>query len=136
MTEPQIKPTTKTTLTKQQWDEQYGTLHHHTVVRFNEALNELSDLGWSAPRIVERVTDFFDEALDQAFIDMVQAIKQQHADWDAEDEADEEGKPEVRDISAALMKAQAEHAAGTLSPEREAAILSLFGADFFTAVKP
>jgi hypothetical protein len=35
-----------------------------------------------------------------------------------------------REISAALKKVQAEYAAGTLAPEKQTVILSIFGDDF------
>jgi hypothetical protein len=110
----------------------YNEASDHALGGFNRNMQQLLDLAWKKEELVEQVLYFCKAKLDGDLIHEVERLQEERAARDESDEK-EEGQPQVRDIRAALMQAQEEHAAGTLSPEREDAILSIFGPDFFSA---
>jgi hypothetical protein len=106
---------------------------------FHPAMQLFLDLGWTPGQIAEHALNFCGADLDLPMIEEIKRLRAErvaHTADDEEEEGDEEdGQPRVRDITPAFDKALAEYAAGALSPKREAAILSLLGDDFFTAVQ-
>jgi hypothetical protein len=130
MTEWWPESATGAPLSMEEWEALHDKIFDHTKEQFFESLEQFLYLNWPVPRLVKWVLAYHELTLDQEMIDAVQEIEAE----DAEDEDEEDGQPQLRNITPALIKAQEEYAAGTLSPEREAAILTIFGNDFFEAV--
>jgi hypothetical protein len=87
----------------------------------------LLDLGWSPAEITEQEMSICGAVLDPSMIEQIERTRALRMEREAADEEDDQ--PEVQDIRDWVL---AEYANGTLSPEREAAIKSVFGEDFFT----
>jgi hypothetical protein len=115
----------------------YNDCTNFAVQGYEDLLQHLADdLGFTPPQLVARLLYCLDVELEHEMVEEIEALHMELT-ADDEDEAEEgedgEDPGDSQQRRATMARVQAQHAAGTLAPDLEAFILSIFGPQFFTS---